>query len=124
MLAYVLLAIVTVAIGLFLVQVGQGDVGTTDDKVARWFADQRTPRWNDLGQVGSGLADAYVLTPAVLFLAVAFVVRFRRGTETFLLIGATSVVVASRLLASPTLAPSGPGPMAATPGVRLARAST
>jgi undecaprenyl-diphosphatase len=87
--AYVVLTLVMVGVGLLVVHVWDTQrLGTVDRDVAHWFADQRTPRWNDLGQIGAALADAYVLVPAIVVASVLFLVVFRRWKETLLLVAA------------------------------------
>ncbi len=87
--AYVVLVLVMTGIGYLIVHVWETSwLAHVDHHVAVWFADQRTPERNDLGQIGAALADAYTLTPAILLTCVAFVFMFRRWNETLLLLAA------------------------------------
>jgi undecaprenyl-diphosphatase len=77
---------VTTAVGLLIVHVlDDGPLGRLDRSIAFWFADQRTPRWNGLAQIGAGLADAYTLTPAVIILVFVLAAVFRRWHESLVL---------------------------------------
>jgi undecaprenyl-diphosphatase len=87
--AYAVLTAIFVAIGAAIVHVlGDGPLGELDLNVADWFADQRSHLVNDLAQIGSGLADAYTLTPAIVIVSVLFVVLFKRWNETVFLVTA------------------------------------
>ncbi len=86
--AYVAMFAALLAIGMLLVHVLHGtELVGFDERAARWFEARRTPARNDLAQLGSALADAYTLTPAVIVLSAAFVAIFRRWHDTVMLGG-------------------------------------
>jgi membrane-associated phospholipid phosphatase len=67
---FLVLAALTLAMGALVTQfvVGHG-LGDADHDVARWFADHRTPSWNDVSAVGSDLAGT-VTVLAILVVAI------------------------------------------------------
>lgn len=74
------------AVGLLIVHVlDDGPVGRLDRATAVYLEGNRTSLWNQMAQVGAGLADAYTLTPAVAVLCVVFVLRFRRWQDAVVL---------------------------------------
>jgi undecaprenyl-diphosphatase len=87
--AWVVLTIVFLAIGALLVHVvADGIVGEIDLDTARWFADQRTPTVEDLGQIGAGFADAFTITPLIVVVSVVFLIVWKRWNEAVFLITA------------------------------------
>jgi len=76
---YLLLQAVMLALGFLLVHVvlQAGGIDRTDERISRWFADQRTPRLNDLSYVGSMIGDIPVL-PGLVVLAVIVLLCQRR----------------------------------------------
>ena len=69
---YLVLAAMALALGALVTHfvVGHG-LGRDDLDIARWFADRRTPTWNDLSVVGSYFAETVTV---LVVLAVALVV--------------------------------------------------
>ena len=51
---------VVAGVGWLLIHPLEGSVGEVDDDVARWFADERTDRLNDLANAGTFLGDTIV----------------------------------------------------------------
>jgi undecaprenyl-diphosphatase len=75
----VLLLALMLALGFLLVDVAlhAGATQRTDERISRWFADQRTPTLNDLSYVGSMIGDIPVL-PGLVVLAVLVLLVQRR----------------------------------------------
>jgi membrane-associated phospholipid phosphatase len=68
-------------------------LGRGDHDIARWFADHRTPTWNDLSVVGSYLAETVTV---LLVLAIALIVlAIRRNWPQFGLLAVSLSVEAS-----------------------------
>ena len=87
--AYLTLTAITVGVGFLIMHVWPTHrSGTLDAEVARWIADQRTPRRVELARVGSSLADSYTLVPAIALAIALFAVLFRRWNEVLLLVAA------------------------------------
>jgi membrane-associated phospholipid phosphatase len=100
--AYIVLTAVAVGVGLLIVHVFEpGALGDLDRRVAHWFADRRTPRLNDLGQIGSSLSDALTLTPAIVATSVVFLVCVRRWNESLFLI--TAILLEKAVFVTTTL---------------------
>ena len=91
---YVVLAALALALGALVTNfvVGHG-LGRDDLDIARWFADRRTPTWNDLSVVGSYFAETVTV---LVILAIALVVlAIRRNWAQFgLLVVSLSVEAA------------------------------
>jgi membrane-associated phospholipid phosphatase len=87
--AYTVTFIVLASIGLVIVHVlDHSALQRFDVRVSRWFERQRTPTRNDLGQIGSGLADAYTLTPGVILSCALFLAVWKRWHDVIMLGGA------------------------------------
>jgi undecaprenyl-diphosphatase len=79
---WLLVTPIAVAFGLVLVHVLDDTAfGRRDLRVSQWFADRRTPRLEDLAQVGAGIADTLTVIPVCAVLVVAFVIAWRRWRE-------------------------------------------
>jgi membrane-associated phospholipid phosphatase len=93
-LGYLVLAALALALGALVTNfvVGHG-LGRDDLDIARWFADRRTPTWNDLSVVGSYVAETVTV---LVILAIALVVlAIRRNWAQFgLLVVSLSVEAA------------------------------
>jgi membrane-associated phospholipid phosphatase len=89
---YLLLQAVMLALGFLLVDVvlKVGGIDRTDERISRWFADQRTPRLNDLSYVGSLVGDIPVL-PGLVVLAV-IVLLFQRRIRAAAFIATSGVI--------------------------------
>jgi undecaprenyl-diphosphatase len=69
-------------LGLLIVHVLEdGAFGRRDVRISEWFADQRTPRLEDLAQLGAGIADTLFVIPACALLLVVFAMVWRRWLE-------------------------------------------
>ena len=99
LLAYVVMTGVAILVG-FLIVDHLGGVRDLDTRIARWLGDHRTPTWNDLTWVGSGLAESSVKIAATVVLSVVFLWRWRRWTEPALLAGALVLEVMVFITAS------------------------
>src|SRR5262249_55294453 len=75
----VLLQAAMLALGLLLVDVvlHVGAIDRLDERISRWFADQRTPTLNDLSYAGSMIGDIPIL-PGLVVLAVIVLLVGRR----------------------------------------------
>ena len=74
---YAIIAVIAVLAGSLIVRfVVGGQVGTWDHDVARWFAERRTPTWNDASLVGSYLAET--VTVIALLAVVVGLLAWRR----------------------------------------------
>lgn len=83
--AYVVIFAVLLVLGLLIVHaLDNSALQRMDVRVAHWFEARRTPDRNDAAQIGAGLADAYTLTPAVIFLVIAFAVVWRRWHDSLM----------------------------------------
>jgi undecaprenyl-diphosphatase len=79
---WLLVAPVAVAVGLLIVHVLDDSAFARGDlRVSEWFADRRTPRLEDLAQVGAGIADTLTVIPVCAVLVVAFLIVWRRWLE-------------------------------------------
>ncbi len=91
---YLVLAALALALGALVTHfvVGHG-LGRDDLDIARWFADRRTPTWNDLSVVGSYFAETVTV---LVVLAIALIVlAIRRNWAQFgLLVVSLSVEAA------------------------------
>ena len=91
---YLVVAAVALALGALVTNYVVGhQLGRDDFDIARWFADHRTPTWNDLSVVGSYFAETVTV---LVILAVALVVlAVRRNWPQFgLLVVSMSVEAA------------------------------
>jgi membrane-associated phospholipid phosphatase len=80
--AYVVGAVVTIAVGWLIVDVLDGTVfARADLAISEWFADQRGPTTDDLAQFGAGLADTFVVIPVCAVLLPLFWFTWRRLHE-------------------------------------------
>lgn len=85
--AWLVLTLAFLVIGVLLVHgLSDGRLGDLDLRVARWFADRRTPTVEDLAQLGAGIADAFTIIPLVVGTSALFVLVWRRWNETVLLV--------------------------------------
>jgi undecaprenyl-diphosphatase len=75
--AWVLLGAAVVGIGRLLTGPLADSVGHTDDEIARWFADQRTPALDMVAEVGTFLGNTLAGIIVLLLLGIAFS-RWRR----------------------------------------------
>ncbi|MEO5708996.1 MAG: phosphatase PAP2 family protein [Nocardioidaceae bacterium] len=74
---WLLLCAVVVGVGRLLTGPLASSVGRTDDDLARWFADRRTPTLDTVAEVGTFLGDTLAGIIALLLLGVVFS-RWRR----------------------------------------------
>jgi membrane-associated phospholipid phosphatase len=84
LLGWVWLAVtpVVIALGLLIVHVLEdGAFGRADVRVSEWFRDQRTPRLEDMAQIGAGLSDTLTVIPVCAVLTLGFVLAWRRWNE-------------------------------------------
>ena len=80
--AYVAMTAVWIGFGLLLTGPLDGTVITrTDERIAEWFADRRTPTWNTLTLVGSTLAETWLKILLTLVIAVVMLRVWRRWRE-------------------------------------------
>ncbi len=93
-LGYLVLAALALALGALVTNfvVGHG-LGREDLDIARWFADRRTPTWNDLSVVGSYVAET-VTVLAILAIALIVLAIRRNWAQFGLLVVSLSVEAA------------------------------
>jgi len=83
---------VSVAVGILIVEVLDGGAfGRADLEVSEWFAARRTPTWNDLAQLGAGMADTLFVVPVCAVLIAVFWLLWRRLHEAVLVVGSILV---------------------------------
>jgi undecaprenyl-diphosphatase len=88
---FLVLAALTLAVGALVTQVVVGHgLGHADQDIAQWFADHRTPAWNDVSAVGSDLAGTVTV---LMVLAVAFVLLGVRRKWTQIALLAVSLIL-------------------------------
>jgi len=91
--AYVVLTVAAIALGWLIVD-HLGGLRSFDNDVSRDLGAMRTPTWNSLTWVGSGIAEAVVKIPATIALSAFFLWRWRRWREVALLVGSLLLEVA------------------------------
>jgi undecaprenyl-diphosphatase len=80
--AWLVITPITTAIGLLIIHVlDDGAFGRGDLRVSEWFADRRTPRLEDMGQIGAGIADTLTVVPICAVLTIAFAIAWKRWLE-------------------------------------------
>jgi membrane-associated phospholipid phosphatase len=87
LLAYVTFTLIAIGVGLLIVH-ELGGVRSLDDRVARWFARNRTDTLDAATWLGSGSAEALVKISVTVVASLVFVWRWRRWSEPALLAGA------------------------------------
>ena len=87
LLAYVTFTLIAIGVGLLIVH-ELGGVRALDDRVARWFARNRTDTLDAVTWLGSGSAEAVVKISVTFVASLVFVWRWRRWSEPALLAGA------------------------------------
>lgn len=98
---YVVAVALSVGMGLLIAEVlDAGAFGRADLDISEWFADRRTPTWNDLAQLGAGLADTLVVVPVCAVVVAVFWLRWRRFHEATLVVG--SILVEKAVFVSTT----------------------
>ena len=86
LLAYVTFTLIAIGVGLLIVH-ELGGVRSLDDRVARWFARNRTDTLDAATWLGSGSAEAVVKISVTFVASLVFVWRWRRWSEPALLAG-------------------------------------
>ncbi|MDY7105806.1 MAG: phosphatase PAP2 family protein [Actinomycetota bacterium] len=80
---------VSLGTGFLIVNVLEdGALGRFDDRVSRWFADQRTDTLNQIADTVAWLSDSFAVVPICAVLIAVFWWRWRRWQEIVLVVGA------------------------------------
>ena len=94
--AYIAMTGIWIGLGLLITGPLDGTAITrTDERIAQWFADRRTPQWNTLTLVGSTLAETWVKVLVTAVLAIVMLRMWHRWREPLVICVALIIEAAS-----------------------------